>query len=173
MYTYREEINGVIEHNRRMEIMGRVKSEMMARTNFTDDIYGDIPKVNMDINIIICMHALNILKIIGAEQHIRETNRFEVILGREVEPILSNYINNYKEQIREVLKCTQEKLEGDIIKIVSDITNKAYSIKIRKLPNDNIEIINTWIITREDERWIQPYNGNLEDREQIIYSISN
>ena len=47
-----------------------------------------------------CMHALNILKIIGTEQHIRDTNRFSVKNKDEVEPILIQYIGGYKDQIR-------------------------------------------------------------------------
>jgi hypothetical protein len=168
-----KEINGVIDQNRRMEMMKMVRDRMMERIYFADDIYGEIPRMEMEMNIMMCMHGLNILKIVGGEEHIRNNNRFKTKKMDEVETLLNKYMCGYSDQIKEGLKYTDDiftkniSTDKGIIKMSSNILNKEYAIKLKIDEEGYVEVINTW--TTSDGIWICPYNTRNDDTETLIF----
>jgi hypothetical protein len=168
------ELNGIEDDNEWINIMGRISYHEMMKAKQEDspiDIYDDVKDRERELNVHICCHALNILNIIGAKEFIRERWKFWVLKKDEIFDRLERYIEIYREQIK-VLMLGGEK--EDVIELASQITDKAFGIKIEegmdekegKDPPLRIMVKNMWVYTH-DRKMIWPFNIELEDREEL------
>lgn len=126
------------------------------------DVIDDIIDTNKAQTNNLCWHALNILKLIGAEEFIRPINRFAVQSTEHTIDHLNDYIRQNEKQLRDIIKVFDEKICD--IKLGSKVTEKSFGIKFCITENGFI-ITNHWIkVDVGDEPYIiWPYNNTQRD----------
>ncbi|CAH6419932.1 Origin of replication binding protein [uncultured virus] len=193
-----ERLNGVIDQKRRYELMGEIGRKFIASYDTTPtnneeneqndedyDATDDIRVTNKAQTNNLCWHALNILKIIGAENYIRDVPRFDVNSGEFTISHLNDYIvqnehqirtivNDFKTEIKDEInvendtetpnRILSEPLKKGTIKLASKVTNKAFGIKFKSdvlgyMINNMWIVVNPGTIMYQDQ--LIRYDNNL------------
>ena len=175
-----QEMNGVVDQRKRYQLMGEIGNKFVnpnddpgdSITNY--DTIKYITETNKAKINNICWHALNILKLIGAEEFIREIPIFNVNSQEFTIKHINDYIKQNDKQIRELTNeykieynIDNNKSQLQIIKFISKIINKAFGIKIDINPTGYV-VDNMWIINNKN---IWPYNNSDSDEELQEYHI--
>ena len=159
-------MNGVIDQKERYQMMGEIGKNYMEKEEQDGndyDVVEDIRDTDKAWTNNMCYHAMNILKLIGAEEFIRETNVFEVNSREFNKDHVEKYMEDNKVNMWRMLL---KKVEEDMMKMASEITDRAFGIKIR-VTEEGYTVINRWIKVNDgDEYYIWPYNK--EGGEELI-----
>lgn len=165
------QLNGVTNNTERYDLMGTIGNEILSNHDKEDfDIFDDIKQRNIEIEIQTCFHALNVLGLIGAHEHIRNHAQYYVSSAANVIPVLEEYFKKFRDKINIILVG---KWDDNSIKIGSMITDKAFGIKFRD--HQGIILVKNMWISNDSHIW--PINLELYDREELVplpdYTVLN
>lgn len=137
-------VSGIEDETQRQRIMGEIGNEILkSKHNINiDDTVGTINETNLLLRVMMCFHALNILKILGLTNFI---DNMTIIEAREINEgmrkILDDYIQSHLDDMRHILSETEEFISDDnnSLDICVKIVEKAFGLKIK--PTDECKAI--------------------------------
>ncbi len=163
------ELNGIGNQICRYNMMGEIGNKYINENNEEEDydVIDDIKDTNKAMTIKLCFHALNILKMIGAETFIRSISVFGTVSDEFRSAHLISYGSTNEKELRDLVKD----YNSDIIKLLPKVTNKAFGIKFMVDGNRYI-VDNTWILNSKDVIWpMQSGEEVLEDYVDVFKII--
>ena len=172
-------VNGIIDQKQRYNLMYHIRNNTKTNdktttetetltANIINSTVNDIYDAFYDIHhtwtrqdLRLCEHALNILKVVGAETFIRDIHMFEVRSNEFDISHYKDYIVQNEKELRQLVNDHKISIEN----LGSKITNNAFGIKFAASPTGSYNIINKWILNQHNCVW--PFNKDPTDREEL------